>query len=132
MIATLLYAAIAVALIMADRALFAEGPRNYHIRLESRICLRPMGRLTGAPIGVGMGSNAATKLRRVVQNVQRVLAIELLTAAQALELRRPHKSSPALEKTWVEFRKEVSFMAQDEVLHDKLISAEQFLNKTPN
>ncbi len=49
---------------------------------------------------VSMGANAATKLRRVIQNVQRVLAIELLTAAQALDLRRPHKSSAALENIW--------------------------------
>jgi histidine ammonia-lyase len=79
---------------------------------------------------VSMGANAATKLRRVVQNVQRVLAIELLTAAQALELRRPHKSSPALEKIWNTFREyeHATFMASDEVLHDKLIAAERFLD----
>ena len=57
---------------------------------------------------VSMGANAVTKLRKVVQNVQRVLAIELLTAAQALDLRRPHKSSPELEKIWNEFRKVAS------------------------
>jgi histidine ammonia-lyase len=77
---------------------------------------------------VSMGANAVTKLRHVVQNVQRVLAIELLTAAQALDLRRPHKSSPALERVWSEFRKRVTFMPQDDILHDKLMLAEQFLN----
>ena len=80
---------------------------------------------------VSMGANAATKLRRVVQNVQRVLAIELLTAAQALDLRRPHKSSPVLEKIWKELRKSATFMAEDEILHDKLIAAERFLDKGP-
>jgi histidine ammonia-lyase len=75
-----------------------------------------------------MGANAVTKLRHVIQNMQRVLAIELLTAAQALDLRHPHKSSPALEHIWSAFRKEVSFMPEDVVLHDKLIAAEQFLN----
>lgn len=78
---------------------------------------------------VSMGANAATKLRRVVKNVQRVQAIELLTAAQALEFRRPRKSSPAIEKIWSAFREEVSFMQQDEVLHGKLIAAEKFLNR---
>src|SRR5205814_5609439 len=68
---------------------------------------------------VSMGANAATKLRKVVHNVQRVLAIELLTAAQALELRRPEVSSPVIEKIWQEFRKEASFMPRDVVLHDK-------------
>ena len=75
-----------------------------------------------------MGANAATKLRRVVQNVQRVLGIELLTAAQALELRRPHKSSPALEQVWSELRKTASFMPEDDILHDKLVAAERFLD----
>jgi len=80
---------------------------------------------------VSMGANAATKLRRVVQNVQRVLGIELLTAAQALELRRPHKSSPALEQVWSELRKTASFMPEDDILHDKLVAAERFLDTNP-
>jgi histidine ammonia-lyase len=79
-----------------------------------------------------MGANAVTKLRHVIQNVQRVLAIELLTAAQALDLRRPYKSSPALEHIRSTFRKEVSFMPEDVVLHDKLMAAEQFLNNNPD
>jgi histidine ammonia-lyase len=78
---------------------------------------------------VSMGANAATKLRKVVQNVQRVLAIELLTAAQALELRRPHQSSPALEKLFTAFRASASFMPQDDILHNKMAAAEQFLNQ---
>jgi histidine ammonia-lyase len=80
---------------------------------------------------VSMGANAATKLLRVVQNVQRVLAIELLTAAQALELRRPHKTSPALEKLWATFRKTAAFMQKDEVLHDRMVAAERFLDEEP-
>ncbi len=80
---------------------------------------------------VSMGANAATKLRKVVQNVQRVLAIELLTAAQALDMRRPAKTSPALEKIWAAFRKEVSVMPQDRILHTDLVAAEKFLNNDP-
>jgi len=80
---------------------------------------------------VSMGANAATKLRRVILNVQRVLAIELLTAAQALDMRHPAKSSAALESLWADFRKEVSFMDKDRVLHDDLVIAEQFLNNDP-
>lgn len=78
---------------------------------------------------VSMGANAATKLRRVVLNVQRVLAIELLTAVQAIDFRRPATSSPALEKLYTAFRKEIPFMATDRLLHDDLIKAEQFLNQ---
>jgi histidine ammonia-lyase len=81
---------------------------------------------------VSMGANAATKLRRVILNVQRVLAIELLTAAQAMDFRRPHKSSGALEQLMERFRKEVSFMDQDRLLHTDLIIAENFLNNQPD
>jgi histidine ammonia-lyase len=77
---------------------------------------------------VSMGANAATKLRRVLENVQRVLGIELLTAAQAFEMRRPLKSSAQIEKLYAEFRAEVSFMDKDRVLHDDLVAAERFLD----
>ncbi len=77
---------------------------------------------------VSMGANAATKMYRVVKNVQRVLAIELLTAAQALDLRRPLKSSAAIEKVHAALRKEVSMMEHDRILHDDLVTAERFLN----
>jgi histidine ammonia-lyase len=81
---------------------------------------------------VSMGANAATKLRTVIQNVQRVLGIELLTAAQALDMRRPHKTSPYLEQIWSALRARVSFMEKDRVLHDDLITAEKFLDKHPD
>lgn len=78
---------------------------------------------------VSMGANAATKLRRVLENVQRVLGIELLTAAQAFELRRPLKSSRAIEKLYLSFRAAIPFMDKDRVLHDDLIAAERFLDQ---
>ena len=81
---------------------------------------------------VSMGANAATKLYKVLENVQRVLAIELITAIQAIELRRPLKSSEILERIIAAFRKEVSFMHTDRLLHDDLIKAEQFLNQLPS
>ena len=81
---------------------------------------------------VSMGANAATKLRKVIMNVQRVLAIELLTAAQALEFRRPKKSSAAIESLYEAFRKEISFMDADRLLHTDLIKAENFLNIDPS
>lgn len=78
---------------------------------------------------VSMGANAATKLHRLMKNVQRVLAIELLTAVQAIEFRRPGKTSPALEKICTAFRAQVSFMGTDRILHDDLVKAEQFLQR---
>lgn len=80
---------------------------------------------------VSMGANAATKLHKVVKNVQRILAIELLCAAQALEMRRPAKTSESLEKVFTAIREEVSFMDSDRLLHDDLIKAERFLDYNP-
>jgi histidine ammonia-lyase len=78
---------------------------------------------------VSMGANAATKCKRVIDNVERVLAIELLTAVQALEFRRPAKSSPALEAIVEAFRTRVSFNEADRVLHNDIMEAIQFIKK---
>lgn len=78
---------------------------------------------------VSMGANAATKCFRIVQNVEKVLAIELLSAAQALQFRRPLKSSPTIENIIAEFRKVVSFNTADRVLHDDMMKAVTFLQK---
>jgi histidine ammonia-lyase len=76
---------------------------------------------------VSMGANAATKCKRVVDNVEKVLAIELLTAVQAMEFRRPLKTSAELESIITSFRKEVSFNEADRVLHDDMIRAVGFI-----
>lgn len=78
---------------------------------------------------VSMGANAATKLYKVLHNVQRVLAIELLCAAQALDFRRPEKTSEILEKIVTALRAQVSFMDKDRVLHDDMVKAERFLDE---
>ncbi len=68
---------------------------------------------------VSMGANAATKCLRVVENLERILAIELLTACQALDFRKPLRSSPAIERLctayrqWVSFNDADRFLAQD-------------------
>ncbi|MBV9960829.1 MAG: histidine ammonia-lyase [Parafilimonas sp.] len=76
---------------------------------------------------VSMGANAATKCLRVINNVERVLAIELLSAAQALDFRRPVKSSASLEKFHTAFRDVVSFNEEDRVLHDDMMKAVEFV-----
>jgi histidine ammonia-lyase len=81
---------------------------------------------------VSMGANAATKCLRVVENVERILAIELITAMQALELRRPLKSSPAIEKLFTKFREQVSFNEADRILaHDITASVSFIQNYRP-
>jgi len=77
---------------------------------------------------VSMGANAATKCLRVVQNIEKVLAIELLTAVQAFEFRRPLQSSPQIEKIVAAFREKVSFNDSDRVLRDDMVKAVKFLN----
>lgn len=80
---------------------------------------------------VSMGANAATKAYRVVNNLYSILAIELLTAAQALEFRRPLKSSPRIEKFVHTFRQVVPFVEHDRVLHNDMQQAEKFIRETP-
>lgn len=77
---------------------------------------------------VSMGANAATKLLRIIKNVERVLAIELLTAAQALEFRRPATSSPLIEELILSLRSSISFNDADRILHDDLIKTIDFIN----
>ena len=81
----------------------------------------------GAEDRVSMGSNAATKLWRVVLNTERVLAIELFNAAQALEFRRPLRSSPAIEALHAAYRKQVPFIENDEVMYPHIESSIRFL-----
>jgi len=78
---------------------------------------------------VSMGANAATRTRQVVDNVYSILAIELLAAVQALDFRRPLKTSPVLEQLADNFRKEVPFLKTDRVLHDDIRRAEKFLKQ---
>ena len=76
---------------------------------------------------VSMGANAAIKLYKVALNTERVLAIELFNAAQALEFRRPLKSSPAIEAIHAAYRKAVPFISEDEVMYPHIETSVQFL-----
>lgn len=76
---------------------------------------------------VSMGGNSATKLCRIVDNTERVLAIELINAMQALDLRRPLHTSPALEEWHTEYRKTVPFVSQDTVMSPIIEKSVEFL-----
>ena len=78
---------------------------------------------------VSMGANAATKTYRVVNNVEKILAIELFNAAQALDFRRPLKTSSFIEKIVAEFREEVAFIDNDKVMYEEIEKAIQFIRK---
>ena len=76
---------------------------------------------------VSMGSNAATKLVRVVENTERVLAIELFNAAQALEFSRPLGSSWTIEKIFAKYRKVVPFIDDDTYMHPLIEKSIEFI-----
>lgn len=76
---------------------------------------------------VSMGANAATKTYRVMNNLERVLAIELLTAAQAFQFRRPTRSSALLETLLEHFRSEVPFIENDVLMADYMHRSVSFI-----
>ncbi|MBR4809772.1 MAG: histidine ammonia-lyase [Bacteroidales bacterium] len=79
---------------------------------------------------VSMGANSATKLVRIIDNVEMVLGIELFNAAQAMEFRRPQHSSPVLEDVIARFRKQVPFIKEDVYMHPLMVRAAAFVRDT--
>ena len=78
---------------------------------------------------VSMGANAATKLVRVIENTEKVLAIELMNAAQALQFRRPLHSSPAIEQIFSDFRSTVPFVEDDCYFHPLIEKSIEFIRR---
>lgn len=78
---------------------------------------------------VSMGGNAATKVLRVVDNIERILAIELMNASQAIEFRRPAKTSPYLEDFLASFRKVVPFVEEDIIMYQAIDRAVDFIRQ---
>lgn len=80
---------------------------------------------------VSMGANAATKLLRVVNNLEKILAIELMNAAQAMEFRRPARSSVFIEHFVADYRKMVPFVENDRVMFTDMEATATFLRYVP-
>jgi histidine ammonia-lyase len=80
---------------------------------------------------VSMGANGATKCLRVLNNLERILAIELLTAAQGMEFRRPLKTSDELEEVLAGFRAVVPEHTHDRLLSLDMHAAVDFLRAIP-
>lgn len=78
---------------------------------------------------VSMGANAATKCFLIVNNVEKILAIELMNAAQALEFRKPLKSSPFIEEFIENYRKYVPFIEEDSLMYPLIQASCDFLQK---
>ena len=77
---------------------------------------------------VSMGANAATKCLRIMENLERILAIELMNASQAIEFRRPLQSSDFIEMFLKSYREEVPFVEEDRILHYDIQKSIVFLN----
>ena len=80
---------------------------------------------------VSMGGNAATKCQQVCNNTERVLAIELLNAAQALDFRHREGwlASPKIEALWADYRQAVAFAERDEVSYRLIHASLRFLQQ---
>jgi histidine ammonia-lyase len=76
---------------------------------------------------VSMGWHAGRKLRKVVDNLRRVVAIELVTAARALDMRAPLKPAPITGALLAKLRKEVPGVGPDRFLAPELEAAERLL-----
>ena len=77
---------------------------------------------------VSMGANAATKCFRIMENLERILAIELMNASQAIEFRRPLQSSSFIEMFLKSYRAEVPLVKEDRILHYDIENSVAFLN----
>lgn len=77
---------------------------------------------------VSMGANAATKCLKIMENLERILAIELMNASQAIEYRRPLQTSEFLESFLKSYREEVPLVKEDRILHYDIENSVAFLN----
>jgi histidine ammonia-lyase len=78
---------------------------------------------------VSMGGNAATKVLKVADNTLKILSIELYNASQALEFRRPMKTSPYLEDFLKQYRTRVDFVEEDTLMYEGINQTIDFLDK---
>jgi histidine ammonia-lyase len=78
---------------------------------------------------VSMGANAATKCYKVLENLEKVISLELFVSSQALEMKRPLTSSKFVENVVSDFRKVVPFVAEDVVMYPLMEKARTFLKQ---
>ena len=78
---------------------------------------------------VSMGANAGTKLFKVIQNVKNILGIELLCASQAIEFRRPSRTSLENEILLSDYRKKVPFIDEDRIISEDIKRSKEYLFK---
>lgn len=79
---------------------------------------------------VSMGSNAGTKLYRIIENLFTIQGIELMNACQAIEFRKPKKTSDSLQEIISEYRKVVPYFEQDCYLHPHISASKTFVKSS--
>lgn len=78
---------------------------------------------------VSMGANAATKLHKILDNLENILAIEMMNASQAFDFRRPLRSSPMIEQFMAAYRSEVPFVKDDIIMYKMIQKSVDFLRR---
>ena len=76
---------------------------------------------------VSMGANAATKCFQIMNNLEDILGTELMAGFQALEFRKPLKSSSKIEALRDSFRKEIPFIEDDVLMYVEMQKSKSFL-----
>lgn len=99
-------------------------------QLSTPACVDTIDSSQGQEDHVSMGANAATKCYSVAQNLEKILAIELMNGAQALDFRRPLRSSAKLEKVVSSYRERVPFLKEDQVMYVLIDNSIKFLQET--
>ncbi len=105
----------------------AAGIASQNKQLCSPASVDSISSSNGQEDHVSMGANAATKALRVLENTERILAIELINASQAFHFRTDYRSSDKIRKLLTDFRKEIPIITEDRYLHEDLESAVEFV-----
>lgn len=100
---------------------------SYNKQLATPASVDSIDSSKGQEDHVSMGANAALQCLQMVEHTESVLGLELLTAAQALDFRRPKQSSLPLEQLHQRFRKSVPFVAEDQYMHPLMEEAIHFV-----
>jgi histidine ammonia-lyase len=77
---------------------------------------------------VSMGANAATQALEIIENTEKILAIELFNASQAIEFRKPFKTSEFLSSFILEYQNSVPFVEDDRILFTDIQNSINFIN----
>lgn len=78
---------------------------------------------------VSMGANAVVKAHKIIKNVESVLAIEFMTAMQALDFRSPLRSSTFIDNIKHQYRQIIPHYTTDRLMHDDMAATVDFLRK---